>query len=209
MFNKILLSLALIFSTGAFAAESTDQTQAPTATAANPFSWMMGGDGTTGNANVFNPMAMMMPMMGGQQNVGTLKLATPEGWTVFTNPGNYAAFMNPATYGQFMKPEFYLQFADPKNMAAWMNPAAYGQFMNPNAYMQMMNPMAYMQFMNPGTYTQAMNPAAYSTFMDPNTYMQWANPATFTTAAQGATAGFNWFDPKATLQAPSEQSQQQ
>ncbi len=211
MFNKILLTLALTFGagSGAIATESTDQTQAPAATTTNPFGWMMNSAGTSGDANVFNPMAMMMPMMGGQQNAGSLNLARPEGWTVFMNPGNYAAFMNPATYGQFMSPQFYMQFANPDNMMAWMNPAAYGQFMNPNAYMQMMNPMAYMQFMNPGTYTQAMNPAAYNTFMNPNTYMQWANPASYTVAGQGTTAGLNWFDPSVWMQIPSQSQPQQ
>ena len=196
MLTRILIALTLLVTAmGTVSANETDsQAQAPAANTFTPMDWMN-----------------MMPMMGNQPNVAAMNLATPQGWTVFMNPNNYAAFMNPATYGQFMNPQFYMQFADPNNMMAWMNPAAYSQFMNPNAYMQMMNPMAYMQFMNPATYMQPMNPASYATFMDPNTYMQWMNPAVYTVGATGSdtTASFNWFDPNAWMQMPSQQSAQQ
>ena len=196
MFNKVLITLILLTTTlGTVSANETEtdnQTQAPAANTFNPMEWMN-----------------MMPMMSNQAGVSQMNLAQPQGWTVFMNPNNYAAFMNPATYGQFMNPQFYMQFADPNNMMAWMNPAAYSQFMNPNAYMQMMNPMAYMQFMNPNTYMQPMNPASYATFMDPNTYMQWMNPASYTASAQGSTTAYNWFDPNAWIQKPSQQAEQQ
>jgi len=193
MFNKILLAVLLTIGTGlnAYAAETTQQSQPAANQVVNPMEWMN-----------------MMPMMGNQQNVNSMNLARPEGWSVFMNPMNYPAMMNPATYGQFMNPQFYMQFADPNNMMAWMNPAAYGQFMNPSSYMQMMNPMAYMQFMNPGVYMQGMNPASYNTFMDPNTYMQWMNPASYTVAAQGTTTAFNWFDPNAWMQMAPQQPAQ-
>ena len=127
MLSKILIALTLVTTTGIISAnETTDQTQPPAANTVNPMDWMK-----------------MMPMMANQQNISSLNLAKPQGWTVFMNPNNLAAFMNPATYGQFMNPQFYMQFANPNNMMAWMNPAAYGEFMNPNAYMQWMNPASY------------------------------------------------------------------
>ncbi len=194
MFIKMLLAVLLTIGTAlnVNATETTNQAQAPAANTVNPMDWMK-----------------MMPMTGNQQNVSTLNLARPEGWTVFMNPNNYASFMNPATYSQFMSPQFYMQFADPNNMMAWMNPSAYGEFMNPNAYMQMMNPMAYMQFMNPNTYMQVMNPASYNSFMNPNTYMQWMNPTAYTASAQGTTTAFNWFDPNAWMQIAPQQADQE